>query len=242
MEGDPLTTVDAVVEHVVELVEGAAATFSLTVLPGTLPSVRAPLERAIDNDVLVLLLASGHEPVDAAELKGLATVTRRWTGRAPLTCTVDGERGLFAPGSFFAGQRADRPAATTEDSALVHAMFSEFVGNYWLSGAEMATADPTPLPATYENFRHAVVEATLRLRNRQVVEARVEGRPVGDTGTETVTGTLVNARQSFVYPVTSSFPSETSLGLRTEDGLVTVGGWGAFVEDYEAESVTLTES
>jgi hypothetical protein len=236
---ETLTTAEAVVERLSDLARTAERKMAVSVPAGTLPSVRESLRAAVDDGVLVLLLVSGYDPVEPEKVEGVTTVARNWEGHAPLICTADGERALFAPGPFIAGERVDRPAAFVDHPALAHALFGEFVGNYWLSGAEAYTLDPPALPMTFEDFRHAVVQATLRLRERETVHARVEGRPVGGPDVDTIVGTVVNARQSFVYPVTSSFPVETSLGIRTTDGLVTVGGWGAFVEDYEAETVTL---
>jgi hypothetical protein len=236
---ETLTTAEAVVERLSDLARTADHEMAVSVPAGTLPSVRESLRGAVDDGVLVLLLVSGYDPFEREMVEGVTTVARHWEGHAPLTCTVDGERALFAPGPFIAGERVDRPAAFVDHPALTHALFGEFVANYWLSGSETYTVDPTALPRTFENFRHAVVQTTLRLRERETVHARVEGRPVGGSGVDTIAGTVVNARQSLLYPVTSSFPAETSLGIRTTDGLVRVGGWGAFVEDYEAEMVTL---
>lgn len=236
---ETLTTADAVVDRLVAMVEDAEEELAITVPPGVLSRVREPLARAVDDGTLVLLLASGYDPVDADDLSEMATVARTWSGHAPLTCTVDGERGLYAPAPFVAGQRADRPATAVVDPTLATALLGAFVGSYWLSGTELYVADPEPLRSAYGSFRHAVVEATLWLRRREPVAARVEGRPRSSVDTETVVGEVVDARQSFVAPVTSSYPLETRLDLETGDGLVTVGGWGALQADYEATSIAL---
>lgn len=242
MAGDveTLTSAEAVVDRFADVVATADDEVAATVPPGTFEAIGPALAEAVDDGALVLLLASGYDPVGANELAGCATLARRWEGHAPLTCVVDGERVLFAPAAFTAGERTDRLATAFEEPTLAGAIFDGFVGNYWLYGTEVHTAEPASLGRPYRNFRHAVVQATLQLRERDRLRTQVVARPATGADTETIEGAVVNARQSFVYPVTSSFTVETSLGIRTDDGAyVTVGGWGAFKEDYEAELVTL---
>jgi hypothetical protein len=105
---------------------------------------------------------------------------------------------------------------------------------------EAAVADPRPLPRSFQSFRHAVFAAT-RNRNEGVeISATVDARPVHDTGDyRTLTGTVVDVHQSLVDPVKASFAVENSLVLEVDGERVTVGGPGAFIEEYEARSVRL---
>lgn len=238
---ETLTTAEGVVDRVAALVADADDEVALAAPPGVIEAVGGRLARTVDDGALVLVLATGFDPVGADDLADRTTLARRWEGHAPLTCVADGERGVFAPAPFIAGERTDRPATAFADPSLAGALFDGLLGTYWAYGAEVHAADPAPLGRPYTNFRHAVVQATLHLRERERVGAQVVGRPTAGADTETVAGDVVNARQSFVDPATSSFTVETSLVVDTGDGRVTVGGWGAFLEDYEAELVTLRQ-
>ncbi|MCU4718561.1 TrmB family transcriptional regulator sugar-binding domain-containing protein [Halapricum hydrolyticum] len=51
--------------------------------------------------------------------------------------------------------------------------------------------------------------------------------------------TVVDVRQSLIEPRDSSFGFENTLFVEFEEGVRTVGGEDAFLEDYEAARVTL---
>ncbi|OYR67300.1 transcriptional regulator, partial [Halorubrum sp. E3] len=55
-----------------------------------------------------------------------------------------------------------------------------------------------------------------------------------------VSGRVVESKQGMVEPTNNEFPVENSLVVKTDDdGEVTVGGQGAFVEDVEADLVRI---
>ncbi|WP_224332757.1 TrmB family transcriptional regulator sugar-binding domain-containing protein [Haloprofundus halobius] len=115
-----------------------------------------------------------------------------------------------------------------------------FLGNYWPMAQQVYAVDPAPLPVTHTNFRHAVLQTTLHLRAETPLRARIRGRRTrGRDGHDEIVGRVVDVRQGIAAPSNNSFPVETTLVVETAEGLVTVGGGGAFVEDVEAESVTL---
>jgi len=120
---------------------------------------------------------------------------------------------------------------------------AHFFGNYWPVADEVAVADPDELPVTYTDFRRAVFQATLWLWSDSDLWVTVSGRSTETNEHTTVSGRVVDVVQGIVAPVNNTFPVENSLTIETEDeALVTIGGRGAFVEDIEAESVTLALS
>lgn len=234
-----VTAADALVERLVDLVEGAEAELAVTLPPGLFETVREPLARAVDDGALVLVLATGRDPVDGDALAGRATLGRRWSGAAAVTCVADGERGLYAPAPFVAEGRTDPPATAFKDRALVAAQFDAFVGTYWRSGTEVHAAEPAPLGRTYDSFRHALVQATLRLRESEPLRAVVEAHPTDGRDPERVTGDVLDAHQRLVDPVSGALPPAISLVLRADDGRVEVGGSDAVGADLVAGRVTL---
>lgn len=64
------------------------------------------------------------------------------------------------------------------------------------------------------------------------------GNPANRTEV-TVTDEIVNVRQNLIEPSNSDFGFENSLVVDTGDRCITVGGYGAFLEDYEVKHTTL---
>lgn len=88
-----------------------------------------------------------------------------------------------------------------------------------------------------------VTDASWRMSREEdptsISNSPADGRSRGRRSVEDVRGRLVETRQSLVDPRSAEFGMENTLVVETDDGRVTVGGTGGFLEDYEAVSVTL---
>jgi len=212
----------------------------LSIPVAAVPVVRDRLATAIDNDVAVLLLlyGDGDTPDDVDEL---ATVVRRLSGQVPLTCLVDQWLTLLGWPWVLSDSSDDTLATFVDSSHITLGLFGEFVGNYWSMGREIHVDDPPELPRHYPTFRGGVLGLTLHLRQGSKIRTTCKIAASGETTlpeTE-ISGLALDVRQGLVYPMTNRFPSENGMVLRVDDERVTVGGVGAYVEDYAAESVTL---
>ncbi|WP_435345809.1 TrmB family transcriptional regulator [Haloarchaeobius sp. HRN-SO-5] len=231
-----------VIKRIRQFLATAEDEVTLSIPASQLPEVADELRETVDRDVLVFLILTGEDAGDV-DLSGdvpVASVVRVWGERAPVLFTVDTRLGLFAPYELLARSNTGKQAVTIAQEQLVPILVGSFFGNYWPTAEEAAVADPTPLPQDFQSFRHAVFAAT-RYRNEGVeVAATVEARPVHDTDDyRTLTGSVVDVRQTLVEPVNSTFAVENALVLDVDGETVPVGGPGAFVEEYEARSVRL---
>lgn len=227
-----------VVKRITELLDAAEEEVTLTVPSRHLDEVRDALADAVDRGVLVLLVVTGVDPADLDET-GLASATRAWSQPMPTILTVDRSRGLLAPTEMLERANTDQQAIAFTQPQLVPVLVGSFLANYWPMATETAVAEPAPLPFTGRNVRRVAFQATLRLRADERIRAHVTGRPVGSDDEIEVVGEVVEVRQGLLDPPTNTAPIEHALVLETDDGTVTVGGEGAFVEDVEAISVTL---
>lgn len=204
------------------------------------PAVREALVTAIDGDAAVLLLLYGEGSVPD-DVDRFATVVRRLQGQTPLICLVDQSATLLGWPWVLSPSSNDTTATVADSRHITMGLFGEFVGNYWSMGREVHVADPPELPRHYPTFRGGVLGATLHLRRGAKVRTTCE--VVAEGGTEIprteITGLALDVRQGLVYPTTNRFPSENGMVLRVDGERVTVGGAGAYVEDYAAETVTL---
>jgi hypothetical protein len=231
-----------VLKRVSELVDRAEVEVTLAIPYRLVDEVAEELRAAVERDVLVVLLVTGVDPEDDLELDGMASVARAWDQPMPTMLTVDQQAGIVAPGEMLSQSNSSAQAIVFAQEQLGPVIVGSFLGNYLPMATEVYTADPTDLPATYQDFRHAVLEATLHLRANDEVRARVTGRAVGDEEFTELEGVVVDVRQGLLEPATNDFPVENTLFIETEEGTFSVGGLGAFVEDFEARQVELLPS
>ena len=140
---------------------------------------------------------------------------------------------------MLARSTSDMRAISLTQPQLVPVLSRSFLGNYWPVADQVYVDDPVPLPATFRAFRHAVFQAELHRRVDAELSATVDASRVFDDDDRTLEGRIAAVRQSVVEPASNSFPVENSLVLETDGQTVTVGGPGAFVEDYEGNEVLL---
>lgn len=228
-----------VLKRIRGLIDAADSEVTLSVPLEHLEEVETELREAVDRGVLVLLIVTGEN--DLPDLEGIASAVRVWREPMPTMVTVDQAVGAVAPAEMLLRSNSDRQAIVFAQEQLGPVLVGSFFGNYWPAAEEAAVADPATLPTSYENFRHTVFEATLHLRTDTSLHAAVEGRYTDD-GPVSIEGRVVDTRQGMVAPANNEFPVQHSLVVDTEDGEVTVGGPGAFVEDVEAERVTLSRA
>lgn len=224
------------------LIQEADLELTVSIPVTTLPEVEDELRDAVDRGVLVILLLTGvnggtHPKPD---FDGLASVARVWSERMPTMVTADWHYGLIAPNEMLVQSNSGMQAIALAQRQLVPVLVGSFLGNYWQMADEAYHTEPTDLPATFVGFRHAVLQATLHRRAGRNVYASVDARPVqGEGDYETIEGEIVSVSQSLIKPATNSFPVENSFVLRTDTGTVSVGGEGAFIEEYEAREIVL---
>ncbi|MFC4543485.1 TrmB family transcriptional regulator [Halosolutus amylolyticus] len=231
-----------VLKRIESLLANAENEVTLSLPADVLPQVRSTLEETVDRGVLVLLLlgATGDEVQDIASLAGTASTVRTWDALVPTMLTVDRQHGLLAPSQMLTSSRSDTRAIALSQEQLVPVLAGSFLANYWPTAEERYVTAPAELPRTYEEFRNAVFQIALHRAAETRIEATVSGTWVGD-GDDPVelTGEIVDVRQSLVRPVTSTVPIENSFTIAVDGDRVSIGGSGAFLEDVEAESVTI---
>jgi sugar-specific transcriptional regulator TrmB len=234
-----------VIKRIRSLLEGAESEVTLSITAKHLPEIRESLAAAVDRGVLVLLIVSDAEndltddDLDGDALDGVASVARTWSEAMPTLLTVDSAAGVVAPPELLRRSDTDRQAIHFSQEQLAPVIVGSFLGNYWPAASEVATAEPAPLPVEYANFRHTLFQVTLHLRAGAAPRVIVGGRWTESDEPAELDGRVVEAKQGMVEPTNNEFPVQHSLVVETDDGTVTVGGKGAFVEDVEADLVRI---
>lgn len=239
-EFDVIKSRATVVKRISEYIANADSEVMLSVPEPYLPEVTDELAAAVSRGVLVLLVVSDATEPELDGVDRWASVARTWNQPMPIMLTVDAEFGLVSPAEMVVRTNSDQRAIAFVQRQLVPVLSGSFLGNYWPMATEAFVAEPAELPATFYNFRHAVFEATLRLRAGDSVHVSAPVTPVHpDAERDAIEGRIVETRQGLVEPQTNTYPIEHSLVVDVGEETVTVGGKGTFIEDYEAETVTL---
>ena len=238
-----------VLKRMRQRVENAESEVVLSVPMDRLDELADALSAAVDRGVLVVLVVSNVPVETELQLDGLASLARAWDQPMPSMVTADQTEGLVAPTEMITRSEGGHQAIAFGQRQLGPVIVGSFFGNYWPNAEERHTVAPAPLPRTYGEFRHAVLQATLHCREGDAPAVTVEGtmlsKEADTAAAETADGVelrgkVVETRQGLVVPFTNDFPVENALVMETDDGeRYTVGGPGAFVEDVEAETVTL---
>ncbi|MBX0293523.1 TrmB family transcriptional regulator [Haloarcula nitratireducens] len=238
-------------KRLVSHIDAAESEVILQLPARRLPVVADALRRARERGVLVLLTLGAGEGDESksdldrvsemgGRLDGLANVVRSGLAGAPSLLATDQERGFVSPATMLSWDHDQTRAITFRQDAVASVLVGSYLGNYWPMGEELLVTRPPSLPATYEMFRHTVFAAELQMRTGTDVSVDLYARRVGtDDPFETVTGTVVDARQNLVEPGNSDFGFENSLIVDTGTERISVGGYGAFLEDFECKQATV---
>ncbi|MBP1924001.1 sugar-specific transcriptional regulator TrmB [Halorubrum alkaliphilum] len=239
-----------VIKRARSLIDDAESEIVLSVPEARLPELQDPLADAVGRGVFVLLVVSDVDTpreldgpaisdgeMDAGGLRGTASVVRTWSEAMPTLLTVDSSAGIVAPPELIRGGVSDRQAIVFAQEQLAPVIVGSFLGNYWPVATERHATEPTELPASYENFRKAVFQATLHLRSGTSLVATVAGRWTDDESDAEFSGRVAGVKQGTVEPTNNEFPVQHSFEVETDEGTVSVGGQGAFIEDVEADLV-----
>jgi hypothetical protein len=233
-------TQSAVLDAIRSLIDSAEESLTVAVPISALSELVPQLSAAIERDVLVLLLVHGDETVPTPAYEDIATAVRTIESNiTPLLVTADTQRGLTGHSGMLTDSIAEYQATKFDNKNLAHDQFTMFLGSHWLMGTERYVADVCEFPRTFSAFQFAVLMSALALRAGTPITARARVLSTADRTETTISGPVINARQSLVYPASSKNPAERSLTIETEDGPVTVGGSGATKEAYECLKITI---
>ncbi|MDQ2071574.1 TrmB family transcriptional regulator [Haloarcula sp. NS06] len=230
-----------IVKRLEQHIEAADCEVILQIPARRLPDIREPLRRAQERGILVLLTLSSYDRATMElDLEEIANAVRIGLDGAPSLLATDQQRGFVSPSTMLSWDHDETNAITFTQEAVAAVLVGSYLGNYWPIGEEVLVSQPPTLPARYDMFRPVVFTTTLALRAGESVVADLYARQTGsDDDFEVISGEVIDVRQNLVEPHNSDFGFENSLVVDIGDGRITVGGYGAFLEDYEVKHTTL---
>lgn len=244
MRVDPIQTNDELVSSLRGQLDSAESEVLIATQPKTYERIEDALERCYDRGTFIALcLYADTETASQYDFETTATLVRAWDQELDTMLSVDHERGVV--GQLLEPGEQSESVGLEYDTERIYGMaLLQFMSQQWDEGDEVYVTPGRDLPYECANLRDAAVNATLHLRqdNRVGFQADVRSAPADEGAPwEPLDGQLSTVRQSFVEPSTNSFFGEIGLvGYVDGEGRVSMGGTGAYFEDYEARNITLT--
>lgn len=208
-----------------------------------LERLQPALSDAIDRGVSVRVSVhteDGRLP-DAAEFDRICTEARHRPLPAPFVVIGDRRRASFAhhPGSY------DRYGVLMNDRTHAYVFYWYFLTNLWEPWEVVYDASSGEYPAEYFDIRHLVRD--LRAADwteSGPVRIRVEGFDTDSGEERRVEGTIVDIRAPYDAESTTGFGlvGQVTIDLDVDGDRVTVGGWGAILEEIEGTRITLLDA
>jgi len=225
---------------------------AFVVVPATsFADLREELSAAVDRGVFVYLQLLAPDTDVVADAVGdfgeYAHVVRTWNARPQVFILRDARAGLVGSHGVLTGRHGDEYAVSFGQPEVANGFYGNMVSNVWPMGDLRTLSDPPALPKTFEYFRNGVTTAAQYLdAGRDIVADVTVAETASDYELDLDGVTVLEAKQTLVPPVTSSFPVESALVVEADGGRVSIGGdspgFDPYFEDFAAREITLREA
>jgi hypothetical protein len=242
MRVDKIPTNDDLVSSVREHLDEATSEVLIATQPEMLERIEGALQRCYERGTFIALCVYSDEQTAATfDYEGTATLVRCWDQELDTMVSVDHQRGVV--GQLLEPSEDEEVVGLEYDTERLYGMaFLQFMSQHWDEGEEVYVKDAPSLPYECANLRDAAVSTTLHFREENTVGFSADAREAPaeeDEVWQEIEGQLSTVRQSFVAPSNNSFFGEIGLVGYVDDERVTMGGHGAYFEDYEATNIVL---
>lgn len=234
---------ETVLDRAAGLVETAEHHVQLCVTPEQLDRLKPQLAGAHERGVFVQLsLHSLGRAVDADDLDlgGYCTEARARSRGAPFVVIVDHTSVCYASNP----QRPDEYGVVVNDRNHAYVFLWYFLTTLWEFWDTVYAERETEYPRDYLEIRQCVRDIAPLVDEGARVAVRVVGYDVETGHTREFVGEVVDVDYEGAEGQTGprslqSLAGQTTLYVETDDDVVSVGGFGAIVEDVEADRIVV---
>jgi sugar-specific transcriptional regulator TrmB len=240
---------ETVRERAASLIEEADNEVQVATTVEGFESLRPALETALDRGAIVKVCVwtdpseNGTTDPDARTFAGAATEVRHRTLPTPFVALVDRSYTCFAPHAGSINQYG----VLVEDRTMTYVFHWYFQTCLWEIWDQVYSARSEHPPISYSGIRECLREIDPLMDEGATIHATVRGHDRSTGDTVELSGRIVDATYSGETagegtPPLAQLAGKVTLYLETDDGdVVTVGGWGAVLEDIEATRMTVTD-
>ncbi len=221
-----------ILRYLEEVIESAEYELSLSLTPELLERFEDVLKRVLATGVSIdLLVSPASQAPDPVHFKygAVATTARSRRGiTTPVIAVADGNYSIYATQNALRDDR-DRYGVIFNRSALGFLVSGFFGTVLWTTTEETLVEEETGriFPRRYASIRRCVKDL---IEEGGTFYATIDGRDVENGHQRTVSGRIVDVSFELTEEV-------AGLTLETDDGVVTVGGRVAAIEEIEAHEI-----
>lgn len=232
---------ETVIDRARLFIEDAENQIHVSASPEDLAKLHDPLSEAYARGVAIDLIVHtdvDEDPPPRSEFVGTCREARHRAVPTPFVALVDRRKTCFSqPQDSF-----DQYGVLVNDRTHTY-VFHWFFTTFLWENADLVyterTADP---PLSYVDIRRLLRETQPLFESAATVTVRVEGYDTATGDRREFTGTVADARSAQGPGNADPDPQhagQVMLAVDTGDDVVTVGGWGAVLEDVEAERIVV---
>ena len=238
-----VTRFRTVIERAETFIEDANHQILLSTTAANLRRLAPALRDATDRGVSVRVSVhtdDASERPDSSLFEDICVEARHRPLPAPFVALADRRQASFAhhPDSY------DRYGVLVNDRTHTYVFYWYFLTTLWEPWKTVYDAAEPGLPLEYLDVRHLVRDLRERRWQDVPVRLRVDGYET-ETGEEcTVEGTVVDVRVPFASEADTGFElaGQVTIDLDVDGEHVSVGGWGAIIEDIEGTRLTVVDA
>ena len=220
--------------------EEADNLISIACRPRDLQHMESSLEGAIDRDVSVRIAIQDTPKTDIVgedenPYAGIATEVRRCESVLPFIALFDGPNAIFAIKDNFAQEYG----ILVRDQFLTSILHWFYQMQLWEAWSVVYTVD-TGTPEEYVSVHELIRDYRLTQTDEHSIEVRIKGYETKTGDPVELTGTIIDVVQADNTDSTTEVPFvQATIVVATDTGTVTVGGYGAIVEDIRSYSIQI---
>ncbi|MDS0240129.1 MULTISPECIES: TrmB family transcriptional regulator [unclassified Haloferax] len=228
-----------------EMIREADGEVQLSVTPEQFDELKPALAEAYENGALVKIVLHPDrtdelEPVAQREYRGVATEVRHRTLPTPFVAIVDRTGACFAPHDNSVNQYG----VLVDDYTLAYVFHWYFQTALWEVWDVVYDAQTDEPPIVYSDIRHFVQDAEPLVRDGNRIVAHIKGYETDERDPIEFTGEVTDVYYTAVSTPTdtlsfSELAGQVCLTVEADGETYTVGGWGAVLEDVEANRITI---
>ncbi|SEK62881.1 TrmB family transcriptional regulator [Haloferax larsenii] len=228
-----------------ELIRDATSEVQVSVTPEQLEALRPALSRAHENGALVKVSLHPEQgdtldSVDKRLFEGVATEVRRRTLPTPFIAIVDRTGTCFAPHANSVNQYG----VLVDDYTMTYVFHWYFQTALWEVWDVIYCTQSNEPPIIYSDIRNFVQDAKPLLDEGKRIVTNIVGHETESGESVEFTGELTDLYYTAVSTPNDSLSfselaGQVCLTVETEDETYSVGGWGAVLEEVEANRITI---
>jgi sugar-specific transcriptional regulator TrmB len=235
-----VTRFETVIDRARTFISSAEQQIQLSVSPEGFETLRPALAAAHDRGVVIRVSIHTHpdEPSPTTEFDGICTAVRHRCLPAPFVALIDRQKTCFAHHADSTGQYG----MLVDDPTHAFVFYWYFLTCLWEHWEPIYSAQNDEIPTEYVDIRRCAQDITL-LADDATIQLRAEGRDIDTGETCSCEGRVIRVEYGTNH-ADADYPSpagRATILIDTGDREVSIGGWGAVIEDIEADQITITD-